>query len=230
MKLYCFSRENAGKFYKRKGWTDSTLPDNVAIISIAGTLVSQVVYLKNLENHWFREKDNVLNLNFDDTPKEVVTYKGVTFYGLTDEDALRTVLFIYNNLDKDIYVNCTAGKSRSQSIVRFILDTFPYLDFETNPKNPPITPNIFVLSKLKRIVRENYLDVLFDLKRVGIEVEEVETTKYKVIGTDDIISYYPFYIDEGDYHIEPEKYVVNDDMEFKSLEELAKYVHRGQKS
>ena len=67
-KLYCFSRKDAGNFYRNvMGWiTNSDIPEDVAIISIAGTPEIQNTYLQDDEKHWFDEAPNVLNLNFDD--------------------------------------------------------------------------------------------------------------------------------------------------------------------
>lgn len=157
-KLYCFSRKDAGNFYRDvMGWiTNSDIPKDVAIISIAGTPEIQKTYLQDDEKHWFDEAPNVLNLNFDDCPKDVVDYKGFRFYGITMEDARRSVKFIEANIDKDIYVNCRAGKSRSQAFIRFILDCFPDRENELNPLNPPDTPNIDVLAKLKRVYLYDY--------------------------------------------------------------------------
>lgn len=153
MKLWCFSRPRARKFYREDmGWSSrEDLPDNVAIISIAGTPEIQENYLKDKEDHWFEEGPNVLNLNFDDVPEDVYEYDGFTFYGLDMNDAKRAVEFITRNIDKDIYINCRAGKSRSQAFVRFVLDCFPDRDNEINLNNPPSTPNIDVLTKLKRV-------------------------------------------------------------------------------
>ena len=136
--------------------TNEDIPKNVAIISIAGTLEIQEKYLKDDESHWFEESDNVLNLNFDDVSKDEFEFKGLMFYGLTMQDARRAVNFILRNIDKDIYINCRAGKSRSQAFVEFILECFPDRENEINPENPPTTPNIDVLAKLKRIYLYEY--------------------------------------------------------------------------
>ena len=77
------------------GWSSrEDLPDNVAIISIAGTPEIQKNYLKDKEDHWFEEGPNVLNLNFDDVPEDIYEYDGFTFYGLDMNDAKRAVEFM----------------------------------------------------------------------------------------------------------------------------------------
>ena len=177
MKLYCFSRRKAKEFYSN--WKYA--PDDITVTSIAGTEDSQKLYLKEEEPHWFNESYNVLNLNFDDIAQDEQLYKGVLFKGLTRTDASRAANFIVKNVlrGKDIYVNCRAGKSRSQGIVKFILDSFPQIKFELNPDNPPTTPNIDVVAKLKRAYYLEGLDIDFELMReFGSEIEKIEPMKY----------------------------------------------------
>lgn len=61
----------------------------------------------------------------------------------------------------DIYVHCTAGASRSQGVVRYILDTYDGNGFSIslNEDNPCLTPNAHVVMMLKRVAR-----VYFDWK------------------------------------------------------------------
>lgn len=128
-------------------WNDSNIPEDVAVISIVGS--------KSKNSHYFvSKKDNVLNLEFDDISDDDLLYYNSDLVPFTKEQAIESVLFIKNNIGKDFYIHCEAGKSRSQAFVRFILDYFPkYYSIEsTNYRNPCITPNIDVLSKLKRVM------------------------------------------------------------------------------
>lgn len=127
-----------------------------AFISIIGTPNCQKYYLEEDEYHWFKQNhDNVLNLEFDDIGEEFFTYKGVNIKGLTDGQAERIVDFIEKNIGKNFYIHCRAGKSRSIAIARYLLDIYGE-DYGYNEKescrkdNPCLTPNIFVLTKLKR--------------------------------------------------------------------------------
>ena len=53
--------------------------------------------------------------------------------------------------DDTIYVHCAVGASRSQGVVRYIVDTYKYdYDIELNPYNPNNTYNPHVLMMLKR--------------------------------------------------------------------------------
>lgn len=224
MKLYCFSRKDARNFYVyEKAWSTVSLPDNVAIISIIGTPLCQKKVLHDREYHWFREKDNVLNLCFDDiTRDEWHGYKG-----LSEEDARRAVFFIYNNIGKDFYINCRAGKSRSQAFVKFILDTFPELTYETRRENPLITPNMDVLIKLKHVVREEFLDVWWDLKKVGLDIKRINKTEYELPDKTKI-AYIPYSIDENTGIYYPELFMPIDSSgkNFESVEELKAYLCR----
>ena len=56
-----------------------------------------------------------------------------------------------------IYIHCAAGVSRSQGVVRYILDTYgDEYDIKTNPNNPCLTPNVHVVLMLKRACRHLY--------------------------------------------------------------------------
>lgn len=53
-----------------------------------------------------------------------------------------------------IYVHCHAGVSRSQGVVRYVLDTYGNdFDIRTNPSNPCLCPNAHVVMMLKRAYR-----------------------------------------------------------------------------
>lgn len=157
-KLYCFSRSDFDNECFFKGWNDECCPENVAFISITGTEECQMYYLKEKEEHWFKqEHPNVLNISFDDIDTDEVEWEGHIFYGLQPEQAKEIVRFIEYNLGKDFWIHCRAGQSRSQGIVRFILDCYPEYDWKTRPNNPCITPNIDVVAKLKRVKIYDYL-------------------------------------------------------------------------
>jgi len=59
--------------------------------------------------------------------------------------------------DKTIYVHCAVGASRSQGVVRYIVDTYGNeYDIKLNPNNPNNTYNPHVLMMLKRAYRETF--------------------------------------------------------------------------
>lgn len=151
-KLFCFSHSEFDNECEVRGWNDSEIPSNVAFISIVGTPDCQEYYLGEKEEHWFKQSHpNVLNLAFDDIPRDSIEWKGHIFYGLSEEQAEEIVRFVEENLGKDFWIHCRAGASRSQGVVRYILDCYPEYAWITRPDNPCNTPNIDVVSKLKRI-------------------------------------------------------------------------------
>ena len=164
MKLWCTSFEGFRKLLNDNNWDDNNLPDNVAFISICDTEKINDQSNYTYETHLLSDNhDNVINLDFDDIcgysmidifPDDEMVI-GNTTKGLTDKQAEQLYNFIETNIDKDIYVHCAAGISRSQGIVRFILDCYPDRENEMNPDNPCKYPNIHVVSLLKRQYRKN---------------------------------------------------------------------------
>lgn len=88
--------------------------------------------------------DNVLNVDFADDD-----------CSMTDEQAEQIVDFINKNIGKNFYVHCSAGKSRSQGVVRFMTDVYPDIEWETRQDNPCITQNYHVVCMLKRAFIRN---------------------------------------------------------------------------
>ena len=75
------------------------------------------------------------------------------------EEAFALVKWIDFHIKHDdtIYIHCAAGVSRSQGVVRYILDTYgDEYDIKTNPNNPCLTPNVHVVLMLKRACRHLY--------------------------------------------------------------------------
>ena len=131
--------------------------DDKAFISIIGTEECIKYYLEENTIHWFSNctEDNVLNLEFDDVNEDIVNWKGRIFLGITDEQAKQIVNFIEKNKGKNFFLHCRVGRSRSAAICRYILDMYGeeygYNEKESCRKdNPCKTPNINVLTKLKR--------------------------------------------------------------------------------
>ena len=61
--------------------------------------------------------------------------------------------------DERIYVHCAVGASRSQGVVRYIVDTYGgEYDIRLNPDNPNNTYNPHVVMMLKRAYRELFYD------------------------------------------------------------------------
>jgi len=171
-KLWCYSLEGFNSFMRdtlklrREG--DEGLIDrmNVAVISICTT--------ECVEEHYFKKSgSHVLNINFDDidpdswffgnfdpdeaSPRDYV-YKypdsDKKLYALNSIQARAIVDFIDANLGCDFYIHCSAGVSRSQGVVRYILDTYDEYIWQIRRDNPPFAPNCHVVRMLKRAKRE----------------------------------------------------------------------------
>ena len=59
-----------------------------------------------------------------------------------------------------MYIHCAVGASRSQGVVRYIVDTYgDEFDIKLNPNNPNNTYNPHVVMMLKRAYRKLYNDM-----------------------------------------------------------------------
>lgn len=83
------------------------------------------------------------------------------------EEAFELVQWIDNQINKrgveTFYIHCAVGASRSQGVVRYIVDTYGHLfDIKLNPNNPNNTYNPHVVMMLKRAYRELFNNGLND--------------------------------------------------------------------
>ena len=80
--------------------------------------------------------------------------------------------------DETIYVHCAVGASRSQGVVRYIVDTYGNeYDIRLNPNNPNNTYNPHVVMMLKRAYRKFYNDIYE--KDVRDDYFETEPIKFR---------------------------------------------------
>ena len=103
---------------------DNNIEDsNMAFISIIGTPECLKYYLDEEETkHYFKDRQNVLNLDFDDISKDVL-YNGHLFKTMTMEQAEKSVDFIEKMINNDvdeIIIHCRAGMSRSRAFGEWI--------------------------------------------------------------------------------------------------------------
>lgn len=174
LKLWCTNFIQFKRIAYKNEW-DEVVPDDIAIISINNS--KSVGSIE--EYHICKNADNVLNLDFDDIDPEPLglsndienyTYKyqdgtEVILQLFTDAMAKKAVDFIEKNKNKNFYIHCSAGVSRSQAFVRYIQNVYCDKDWETNPDNPCEFPNGFVYSKLMQTYRneEIYFNFINDL-------------------------------------------------------------------
>jgi len=189
MKLYCYSIEGFNNAMKRLGYgrDDEKLleKDNIAVISICCTDTNPEEYKGMFsEEHYFHNKShskNVLNMRFDDIDPRLWHGSDFDLDSAKDEDflydyhpgkpspkaldwkqAYEIVKFVVCNLGNDFFIHCSAGASRSQAIVRFILDCFSFpgngrFNYQIRQENPPVMPNIHVLVMLKKTITKEIL-------------------------------------------------------------------------
>lgn len=150
MKVFCFSLLEFEKIVKHFWDNLSDINNNVAIISITNpkelyegdwTTKHPIQYNPKYSIDVFY--DCVLNIEFEDDSEDFDVYM-----------ANKIVEFVDNNIGKDFYVHCIMGKSRSQAVCRYILETYPDLySYGREYENPLKTANPHVLSTLKRVKR-----------------------------------------------------------------------------
>ena len=131
---------------------------DIAFISISETK-DCIAYNKFDDyEHYLKDSDNVLNIDFDDLERDFY-FESYHFKAITDEQARQIYDFSMRHFDKHIICHCRAGKSRSAAISEFLLQMFPdnYEECEANRLNVNKTPNGEVLRKLKRIYYEQNL-------------------------------------------------------------------------
>lgn len=160
-KLWCVSFIEFEQIAKLNNW-DKQVPDNIAIISINNGSDAG-----SDEEYHVCQGNNVLNLNFDDVDPiavgcnendEFYVYKKcngdeIVIEFFTNSMANKSVQFIEDNIEKDFYIHCSAGISRSQAFVKYIKNTYYDDVFEVNPNNPCLFPNGFVFQKLMQAYR-----------------------------------------------------------------------------
>ena len=117
------------------------------------------------ENHESKCYDDALDLYNNGKIKQSNTYFNHLYisganrewvdvvHALDYEESFKLVRWIDWRIkyDETIYVHCAVGASRSQGVVRYIVDTYKYdYDIRLNPNNPNNTYNPHVLMMLKR--------------------------------------------------------------------------------
>ena len=88
-----------------------------------------------------------------------------TLHALDYEEAFDLAKWIDFRIKHDdtIYIHCAVGASRSQGVVRYIVDTYGNdYDIKLNPNNPNNTYNPHIVMMLKRAYRELYMNNIDD--------------------------------------------------------------------
>ena len=162
-KLWCVSFIEFEQIAKSNNW-DKQVPDNIAIISINNGSDAG-----SDEEYHVCQGNNVLNLNFDDVDPIAIgcnendesyvykKYNGeeIIIEFFTNDMAKKSVEFIETNINKNFFIHCSAGISRSQAFVKYINNVYYNDEWETNPNNKCLHPNGFVYQKLMQAYRCN---------------------------------------------------------------------------
>lgn len=179
--ILCYSKFDFDNLMNNNNWIDN-IPMNYAVISIC----SPNEYY--MSEHWFKkdysnsDNVNIFNLDIDDGgpifndeyDKALELYlnddiyksneyfsKDFNIHYLDYQQAFKLAMWIHYWIHKvdTIYIHCAAGLSRSQGVVRYILDTYSDMfDIHINENNPCITPNMHVVRMLKRAYRNLYMN------------------------------------------------------------------------
>lgn len=179
LNVLCYSHEGFNDYMRDREWYYEP-GDGTATISICSPndddpihWFQEVPYGNNINldfddfdpsKYWINDKYDELQEKFmcnnDNESDWEVPYKNCNtgvLKAMSYMDASVIVSFIQQKLSEGIrtfVIHCSAGISRSQGIVRFILDTYSdRYDIVTRPDNPCITPNVHVVRMLKRIYR-----------------------------------------------------------------------------
>lgn len=127
--------------------------DDIAYISIEST-PECAEYLKYSHDnkHWLNDKDNVLNIRFDDVDEDLIKDDKIIAKAITEKQAEDIVEFIEKNIGKHFIIHCRAGQSRSQAVYSYIMQRYFHIygKYPINKINPCNTPNMRVLAMLKR--------------------------------------------------------------------------------
>lgn len=123
MKITVLSQYLFDTDMKMMGLNDNNVEDtNMAFVSIVNTEECLKYYVERVIKHFFKSHPNVLNLDFDDSPCDIM-YNGHHFKTMNIEQAEKTVDFIEEMIKKgvdEIIIHCLAGYSRSRAIGEFI--------------------------------------------------------------------------------------------------------------
>ena len=143
------------------------------------------------ENHESKCYDDALDLYNNGKIKQSNTYFSHLYisganrewvdivHALDYEESFKLVRWIDWRIkyDETIYIHCAVGASRSQGVVRYIIDTYGgEYDIRLNPDNPNNTYNPHVVMMLKRAYRKFCNDIYN--KKVANNYFETEPMKF----------------------------------------------------
>lgn len=123
--------------------------ENTSFISILDPDNEEILYV---------ESPNFLQVKMWDVEmdvKDIITNE--TYPRPQDEELEKIVKFVNNNKEKDFYIHCSAGISRSGAVGRFIQELFEIDSKQFYKDNPYIKPNLYILKRLKELWQEYFI-------------------------------------------------------------------------
>lgn len=181
-KIFVYPQHYFNSELLKSGINDENVEDikDKAFISIVCTDNCNEGYMLEkhgeIYEHYFGKNHlNVFNIKFDDLEEDLI-HKGRLYKTITKEQAEELINFMMNNENKDFYIHCHAGISRSGAVGLFIRDYFDWVDktyFDTNIMKR-IQPNAKVYNELKKAYE----------KKVGLAGYEEWSWKEEEINTE----------------------------------------------
>lgn len=164
--LLCYGCAEFNELARRKGWgrDGAGLDEDLCVVSI---LSAQDQNLYG-DRRWFTyNTSRICILSFCDNglsdeseidgfdftkPDAGHIYIDGRYNPMSSGQAAYLARFLDRNIKegRGVLVHCSAGASRSQGVVRYILDTYPDIEWMTRDDNPCLTPNMHVVRMLKR--------------------------------------------------------------------------------
>jgi protein-tyrosine phosphatase len=128
--------------YRAEKWHENLSPENWAWISIGEPEIPDSV----ISNHILDKLPN-LKISFWDTTEIVHDVFGDAYFPPSQQDAAKIFQFIKENRNKNLIINCKAGKSRSGAICKFLEEN---LDYEWVSGKDRARPNVLLHKLLKQ--------------------------------------------------------------------------------
>lgn len=164
---------------------DNVENENSAFISIIGTEECLKYWVRENDEHYFKNHPNVLNLEFDDIGEDVI-YNGHYFKTMHIDQGEKSFEFIENMISSGkntFYIHCKAGYSRSRAfgefIYRYCMENDIEVDYED--RNDFTTMyNVWVFNVLNHVYCKKYMLKWYSEDNTDY-IEEIKTPSIREI-------------------------------------------------
>lgn len=158
--VYAYSQREFDKIVESLIWNNGgELPKTIRFISITDRPVEHFIKKHpQFENLEFQDIGMPVDFDYDEVykwPYDIKMFNVANYHAMDFVQAMQLEQFIDRAMADDtvtsIFIHCHAGQSRSQGVVRYILDTYgKEHEIVTNAANPCHTPNMHVVAMLRR--------------------------------------------------------------------------------